>query len=190
MRRSSSACVSRTISVNPRTPEQRLQPGFHAAARADAKASRVRWRRCDGSRCQRGCRRAGHPAAPAGPGGCPEASRQGQYLACDLGPHGARLIAIVDLAVTLQPVDDGKVRRGLAVRTPSALQHPPALRAVRMHNLVHERTWPTPASPTRATTRHAQPAPVPRPGTAPNSVLRPTTVWSPRAAAACKRRRR
>jgi len=67
---------------------------------------------------------------------------QGEDLACGLGPDGARRITIVDLAVLLQQVDDGEVRRGLAIGHRGALQHPPALRAVRVDYLIDQARLP------------------------------------------------
>jgi len=67
---------------------------------------------------------------------------QGEDLACGLGPDGARRITIVDLAVLLQQVDDGEVRRGLAIGHRGALQHPPALRAVGVDHLVDQAGLP------------------------------------------------
>ena len=63
---------------------------------------------------------------------------QGEDLAGDLGPDGAEVIAIVHMAITLQQVEDREVRRGFAVRHRGALQHPPALRVVRVDHLIHQ----------------------------------------------------
>jgi hypothetical protein len=63
---------------------------------------------------------------------------EGEHLAGHLGADGARVIAVVHLAVALQQVHDGDVGRRFAVGHRSALQHPPALGAVRVHTLVHQ----------------------------------------------------
>ena len=61
-----------------------------------------------------------------------------EHLPGDLGPDGARVIAVVDMAVALEQVDDGEVGRGLAVGHRGALQHPPALGAVGVDELVDQ----------------------------------------------------
>ena len=55
---------------------------------------------------------------------------QRQHLPGHLGPDGAGVVAVLDMAVALEQVDDREIGRGLAVGHRGALQHPPALGAV------------------------------------------------------------
>ena len=101
---------------------------------------------------------------------------QGQHLPRDLGPDGARVIAVVHMAVALEQVDDGEVGRGLAVGHRGALQHPPALGAVGVDTLIDQARLAHARLPHQG--HHlavARPAPVPGPGAAPPApCCRPT----------------
>ena len=48
---------------------------------------------------------------------------QRQHLPGDLGPDGAGVVAVLDVAVALEQVDDGEVGRGFAIGHRGALQH-------------------------------------------------------------------
>ena len=63
---------------------------------------------------------------------------QRQHLPGDPGPHGTRLIRVLDVDVALEQVNDRKVGRRLAVGHRGTLQHPPALRVVGVDTLVHQ----------------------------------------------------
>ena len=69
---------------------------------------------------------------------------QRQHLPGDLGPHGARLIGVLDVDVALEQVHDREVGGRLAVGHRGTLQHPPALRVVGMDTLVHQAGLPHP----------------------------------------------
>ena len=116
---------------------------------------------------------------------------QRQHLPGDLGPDGAGVVALLDVAVALEQVDDGEVGRGLAVGHRGALQHPPALRAVGVDTLIDQAGLAHPRFPHQGD--HLAMAGLrllPGPGAAPPApCCRPTKGVSPRAAAACKRRR-
>src|SRR5262249_14754549 len=60
------------------------------------------------------------------------------------GRAGARLIGILDMAVTLQQVDDRKIGCRLAVGYRGTLEYPPALGAWGMDTLVHQARLPHP----------------------------------------------
>ena len=77
-----------------------------------------------------------------------EREQLARHLLADL----AEVVAVLDLEVALEQVDHRQVARRLAVRDRGALEHQPALQAVRVGELVDEARLAHPASPTSATT--------------------------------------
>ena len=67
-----------------------------------------------------------------------------QHLPGDLGPNGARVIAVVHMTIALEQVHDGEIGRGFAVGHGRTLQHPPTLRVVRVDELIHQAGLPYP----------------------------------------------
>jgi hypothetical protein len=63
---------------------------------------------------------------------------QREYLPRHLGADGAGLIAVLHMRIALEQVQHRHIGGGLAVGHRGALQHPPALGAVRVDHLVHE----------------------------------------------------
>ena len=77
---------------------------------------------------------------------------EAEHLAGDLLRDLPRMVAILDLEVGPEQVDQGQVGRGPPVRDRPALQHEPAAADVRVRDLPEQARLPTPGSPTRATT--------------------------------------
>ena len=69
---------------------------------------------------------------------------QGQELPGHFRTDGARIVAIVDMAVPLQQVDDGEVRCGLAIGHRGTLQNPPALGLRCVETFIDEAGLPHP----------------------------------------------
>ena len=63
---------------------------------------------------------------------------QRQDLPGDLGPHRPEVIAVLEVTVGFEQVADRQVGGGLAVGHGATLQHQPALRAVRVEELVDQ----------------------------------------------------
>ena len=63
---------------------------------------------------------------------------QRQHLPGDPGADGAGVVAVLDAGVALEEVDDREVGRGFAIRHRGALEHQPVLRAVGVHDLIHQ----------------------------------------------------
>jgi hypothetical protein len=59
-----------------------------------------------------------------------------QHLPGDLGPDGAWLIAVLDMRIALEQVNDREVRRGFAIGHRGTFEHQPPLGAVRMDKLI------------------------------------------------------
>jgi hypothetical protein len=57
-------------------------------------------------------------------------------LPSHLGPDGAGVIVVFNMTVALEQVNDREVRRCLAIGHRGALQDPPPLRVIGMHELV------------------------------------------------------
>ena len=133
------------LGVDPVQVLEHQQQGLHLAfpQQHALEASSVRWRRCGGSRVQK---RAvvRHSVQERQQGGESVLERlvERQHLAGDLGPDGARVIAVVHMAVAFQQVNDGEVGRGLAVGHRGTLQHAPALGAVGVDKLMHQARLP------------------------------------------------
>jgi hypothetical protein len=72
---------------------------------------------------------------------------QCQNLASQPGPDGARVIAVVHMTIALEQVHDREIGRGFAVGHRGALQDPPALKAVRVDELIDEARLPDPGIP-------------------------------------------
>ena len=152
------------------------------------RASRVRWRRCDGSRACQGVLHRHLQEGQEGRQGRPEGRVQREQPPGELLAHAPPVVAVLDLKVGFEQVDDRQIRGGLAIGGRAAFQQEPALRARRMGELVEEAglaqsgspmtatTWPCPASAcSRAWCRAA------------SSACRPTKGVSPRTANACRR---
>ena len=103
------------------------------------RASSVRWRRCGGSSVQeRAVLGQGVEEGQQGRDGILERGIQGQHLPGQLGPDGAGVIAVFDMTVALEQVNDGEVGRRLAIRHGGTLEHQPPLGVVRVQELVDQ----------------------------------------------------
>ena len=103
-RLSSKACVS--VSIQCRSSNTRSR-GCTWLSRSSTRLSpsSVRWRRCGGSRLQKGAVvRHGIQQRQQGGEGLLERLVEGEHLPRDLGPDGARVIAVIHMAVTLEQV--------------------------------------------------------------------------------------
>ena len=100
-----------------------------------------------------GGRRRARPGWTAGPAGwapaCPSSDRS---LPVTFSPIFRGSSLVLDLEVRLEEVDERQVRGGLRVRNGAALEDQPAAAAIGADKLPEERDFPTPASPTSATT--------------------------------------
>jgi hypothetical protein len=67
---------------------------------------------------------------------------QGEDLPGHLGPDGARVITLLDVAIALEEVNDGEIRRGLAIRHRGAFEHQPALGTVGVAKLIEQPRLP------------------------------------------------
>ena len=65
-----------------------------------------------------------------------------QHLSGRLGPHGARVVVLLDVGVALEQINNRVVWRSLAVGYRGTLQHQPALRVMRTQELVHQARLP------------------------------------------------
>ena len=63
---------------------------------------------------------------------------QGEELPGHLGPDGAGVVTLLDMAIALEEVDDGEIRRRLAVRHRGAFEQQPALGAVGVAELIEQ----------------------------------------------------
>ena len=61
-----------------------------------------------------------------------------QHLPGGLGPHGARVVMLLDVGVALEQINHREVWRRLAVGHRGTLQHQPALRVMRAQELVDQ----------------------------------------------------
>ena len=114
-----------------------------------------------------GCPPAGRPGGTATLGACPGGSRRASDLPGQLGPDGAGVIMVLDMAVAPEQVDDREVRRRLAIGHGGTLQHRQPWcgghgrtrrRAVTSPRRL-PRPWPPPG--------HAPPPPAPAPAAGP-----------------------
>ena len=55
---------------------------------------------------------------------------QGEDLPGHLGPAGPRVVALLDMAIALEEVNDREIRRGFAIRDRGAFEYQPALDVV------------------------------------------------------------
>src|SRR5262249_22676151 len=94
--------------------------------RTRLRASRVRWRRWDDIL---------------------EGGVERQHLPGDLGPNGARVVALLHVAVALEQVDDWEVGRGLAIRHHGPVAAHPPRRVVAMHDPIAQAPPPPPRLP-------------------------------------------
>ena len=112
-----------------------------------------------------------------------------QHVADHFGTDGLRVLVLVHVGIALEEVNDREVRGRLAIGDRRTLQHAPALRAVRLEELIDQGgTSPHPPllgqrSPVRGLSPHA-PGPASR-SRAPSPAQRNASA---RAALACKRR--
>ena len=83
-----------------------------------------------------------------------------QHLPRHSGPDGAGVVAVLHLDIALQQVEHREVRRGFAVGHRGALEHQPALGAVRVDHFVHQARL---AHAGLAEERHHLPVPGARP---------------------------
>ena len=190
-RLSSRACVSESIQCRS---SKTSSSGCTWLSRSSTRlrASSVRWRRCGGSSVQeRAVLRQGIQQRQQGRDGVLEGLVERQHLPGHLGADGARVVAVLDVAVALEQVEHREVGRGLAVGHRGALQHQPALGVVGVDELVDQARL---AHAGLAHQRHhlACPAPARCQGLLQRLQLRSAARQSgvsPRATAACKRRR-
>src|SRR5215475_13067111 len=77
----------------------------------------------------------------------PESLIEREQLAGDLLTDTARIIALFDLEVDVEQVDDREIGGGLAVRHGRGLEREPALGAMRMDKLVEQPRLPHPWLP-------------------------------------------
>src|SRR5438128_10926445 len=75
-----------------------------------------------------------------------------QHLLRHLDLYGAGVVPLLQAARAPQQVEDGEVGRGLAVGQRGAVEHPPAWVWAAWTHSARRRDFPTPASPTTATT--------------------------------------
>ena len=101
--------------------------------------SSVRWRRWGGSRRQeRAVCRQGVEEGEQRRDCLLERLVQCEDLSGHLGADGAGVITLLDVAIALQEVNHGEIRRCLAIRYRGTFEHQPALRAMRVHHLVYQ----------------------------------------------------
>ena len=72
---------------------------------------------------------------------------QGQDLPRDLGADGARLVAVLHVAIAPEQVNDREVRGGFTVGHRHAFQHPPALGVMGVDEFVDQAGLPHPGLP-------------------------------------------
>ena len=85
-----------------------------------------------------GCRPAGHRAVTAAPGPCPGGPVECQHLSGHLRPDRARVVVLLYVAVALEQVDHGEVRRRFAVGHRSTFEHQPPRCVMGMDELIGE----------------------------------------------------
>ena len=79
--------------------------------------------------------------------GRPEGRVQREQPPGELLAHAPPIVAVLDLKIGFEQVDDRQIRGGLAIGGRAALQQEPALRARRMRELVEEAGFPDPWLP-------------------------------------------